>query len=127
MRWLADQNLDNAIVRGLLRRNVAFDIVHARDVGLSRASDADLLAWAAQEDRILLTHDVSTVPPAAYERVKAAKPMPGVFAIPEQAAIGAVSRLHRALPFVRLNGFGDSSKNTEQKRPSADRGIRQSH
>ena len=33
------------------------DIVRVQDVGLRTASDPDILAWAASEGRILLTHD----------------------------------------------------------------------
>ena len=32
MKWLADENLRNAIVRGLLRRTPGFDIVRVQDV-----------------------------------------------------------------------------------------------
>ena len=39
------------------------------------------LEWAAQEGRVLLTHDVSTITRYAYERVLADLPMPGVFEV----------------------------------------------
>ena len=61
LRFAADENFNNNIVRGLLRRNPDLDIVRVQDVGLSNADDATILEWAAQEGRILLTHDVSTV------------------------------------------------------------------
>ena len=45
MKWLADENPDNAIVRGLLRRSYGFDIARAQD-GVSAASvDEAGLAW----------------------------------------------------------------------------------
>jgi len=37
---------------------------------------------------VLLSHDVSTVPPAAYQRVADGKPMPGVFIVPDRMPIG---------------------------------------
>jgi hypothetical protein len=37
---------------------------------------------------VLLSHDVSTVPPAAYQRVVDGKPMPGVFIVPDRMPIG---------------------------------------
>ncbi len=61
MRWLADENLNKDIVRGLLRRKPDLDIVRVQDVGLSGVDDASLLAWAAAQDRMLITHDVSTM------------------------------------------------------------------
>jgi hypothetical protein len=36
------------------------------------------LGWCAEEERILLTHDVSTLIAVAYRRVANGLPMPGV-------------------------------------------------
>ena len=85
----ADENFNNDIVRGLLRRKPELDIVGVQDVGLSGADDPAILAWAAQQGRVLLTHDVSTITRHAYERVQAGKPMPGVFEVSRSLAIGA--------------------------------------
>jgi predicted nuclease of predicted toxin-antitoxin system len=62
----ADENFNNNIVRGLLRRKPDLDI---QDEGLSGADDQAVLEWAAQKGRILLTHDVSTITHYAYDRV----------------------------------------------------------
>jgi hypothetical protein len=87
----ADENFNNDIVRGVLRRNPRLDIVRIHDVGLSGAGDEAVLEWAAREGRVLLTHDVSTLTRHAYDRVKARLPMPGVFevsrAVPVATAI----------------------------------------
>ncbi len=53
LKFLADEDFNNRIVRGLLRRQPDLDIVRVQDVALRGASDAVVLAWAAQEDRIL--------------------------------------------------------------------------
>jgi hypothetical protein len=76
-----DENFNNDIVRGLLRRNPGLDIVRIQDVGLSGASDEVVLEWAAREGRVLLTRDVSTMTAYAYHRIKARLPMPGVFEV----------------------------------------------
>ena len=82
LRFLADENLNNDILRGLLRQNAALDIVRVQDIiGLSGADDPAVLAWAAREGRVLLTHDVTTLTDDAYRRVAAGQPMPGVFAV----------------------------------------------
>jgi hypothetical protein len=77
----ADENFNNDILRGLLRLNPALDIVRIQDMGLVGSPDLDVLEWAAQENRILLTHDLNTIPKFAYERVKAGKRMPGVITV----------------------------------------------
>ena len=77
----ADENFNNDIIRGLLRRKPDLDIVRIQDVGLSGADDPMVLEWVAQKGRILLTHDVSTITHYAYERVCAGKRMSGVFEV----------------------------------------------
>jgi hypothetical protein len=57
-------------------------------VGLLAANDPVILTWAAQAERILLTHDLATVPRFASERIAAGLPMPGVFLVPDTMPIG---------------------------------------
>lgn len=57
-------------------------------MGLSGADDRTILKWAAEEGRILLTHDVSTITKYAYERIEAGQAMPGVFEVKRTAPIG---------------------------------------
>ena len=84
----ADENFNNDIVRGLLRRNPGLDIVRIQEVGLSGADDNSVLDWAARQGRVLLTHDVTTLTRHAYERVKAGLPMPGVFEVSRTVPVG---------------------------------------
>jgi len=78
---VADENFNNDILRGLLRRNPSLDIVRIQDVGLTHATDPEVLEWAAQENRVLLTHDQNTVTKFAYQRVLEGKRMPGVIEV----------------------------------------------
>ena len=89
IRLAADENLDNDILRGICRRVPSLDVVRVQDVGLRGADDARILAWAAIEGRVLVTHDVSTVTPAARARVASGLPMPGVVQVVRTSAIGA--------------------------------------
>ena len=91
LRFATDENFDNNILRGLRSRQAAVDIVRAQDVaGLTGADDPTLLAWAATERRILLTHDAATMPDHAYARVAAGQPMSGVLLIGAGAAMGPI-------------------------------------
>jgi predicted nuclease of predicted toxin-antitoxin system len=90
IRFAADQNLNNNIVRGVRRRNPLIDIVRLEEAGLSRADDSAVLEWAAREKRILLTHDVTTITRYAMERLRAGQAMSGVFEISIAAAIREV-------------------------------------
>jgi predicted nuclease of predicted toxin-antitoxin system len=57
LRFLADEDFDRAIVRGVLRLRPNIDIVRVQDVGLRTKQDPIVLSWAAEQGRILLTHD----------------------------------------------------------------------
>jgi hypothetical protein len=86
----ADENLNYNIVRGLLRRKTDLNIVRIQDVGLSGKDDATVLEWAAQENRILLTHDVTTITKYAYDRINEGLPMLGVFEINMNSPLGDI-------------------------------------
>jgi hypothetical protein len=61
--------------------------VRVQDAGLAGRGDAEVLAWAAQEGRVLLTHDVTTMKRHVDERVAAGLSMPGVFEVSQQTPI----------------------------------------
>lgn len=81
IRFAADENLNDLIVRGLLRRRPDLDIVRIGDTEMREAGDPAVLEWAATEGRVVVTHDVTTMTKHAYERVQAGKRMAGVFEI----------------------------------------------
>ena len=88
LRFAVDEDFDNRIVRGLLRLLPTLDIVRAQDAGLIGKLDPAVLEWAAAENRVLLTHDGSTMTKHAYARIESGNPMPGVFEIGQEIPIG---------------------------------------
>lgn len=88
LKFLADENFNNQIVRGVLRQISNVDIVRIQDVGLSEADDPTVLEWAAQQGRVVLTHDVTTMTRFAYDRIQAGLPMPGVFEVSRRVPVG---------------------------------------
>jgi hypothetical protein len=84
---LADENFNNDIIRGIRRRSDDVDIVRVQDVDLGGADDPTVLEWAAQNQRVLLTHDVSTMTRFAYNRVREGRPMPGVFEVSRKVSL----------------------------------------
>ena len=87
-RFLADHNLDDAIVDGLLREEPSIRIVRARDLNLERATDPALLDYAATHGFVVVSHDVRTLIGFAADRIKAGEPMAGLVAIPKWLGIG---------------------------------------
>jgi hypothetical protein len=74
----------------LLRREPTLDLVRVQDVGLSGRDDPTILAWAATEKRLLLTHDRKSVPGIAVRRAKSGERMPGVVVVAARGSIQAV-------------------------------------
>lgn len=88
IRFLADEDLNWAIYDGLRRRLPELDIVRVQDTGLRTFRDQLVLEFAASEDRIVLSHDVSSMEGHAIERLRAGKTMPGLFLIHQDFPIG---------------------------------------
>lgn len=83
----ADENFNNDILRGLMRSKPDLDVVRVQDAGLSGADDRTVLEWAARQNRILLTHDVSTITYYANDRLREGKRMPGIFEVSRSVPI----------------------------------------
>ena len=88
LKLASDENFDGDILRGLYRRCPDLDIVRVQDIGLSATPDPEILAWAAAEGRILLTHDRDTMPYYVTQRVDAGHTTPGVFLVSDRMPIG---------------------------------------
>lgn len=111
LRLVADENFNNDIVRGLLRRKPDLDIVRVQDVGLSNTDDEIILEWIAEEGRVLLTHDVKTITKFAYQRLRQGKPMPGVFEVRRKTPLGEV--IEDILLLVEVSFEGEWDKQVQ--------------
>lgn len=88
LRLVVDQDFNERVLVGVSRRLPALDAVRVLDVGLSRATDPEVLAWAADEGRIVLSHDRRTMVRHAYERMARGLPLPGVVIVRQTMPIG---------------------------------------
>ena len=62
VRFQADADLNAEIVTGVRRREPNIDFQMADEINIRRLRDPEVLALAAQENRILVTHDRRTMP-----------------------------------------------------------------
>jgi hypothetical protein len=90
VRFLADENLNVAIVDGVRRHVPEADIITVQEAGLRGMPDERLLEWAAAENRAILTHDARTVPAAVYVGMESGLDFPGVFLIDNGLPVGVV-------------------------------------
>ncbi len=88
VRFLADADLNTAIVSGLLRREPSLDFLTARAAGLRGMNDPEVLELAAEQQRVLVSHDVGTMPAHFSTFRNARKHSPGVFLIPQSLDVG---------------------------------------
>ena len=90
LRLLIDQDLDHDILRGVIRRIPHLDVVTAFEIGMSRATDPELLTWAAQEKRVLITHDKTTMPVDAANLIRNGENMAGLIIVSRRLALHQV-------------------------------------
>jgi len=90
VRFLADADLNKAIVSGVLRREPSIDFLTAHTAGLRRMKDPEVLALAAGQQRVLVSHDVGTMPAHFRTFVTAEKRSAGVFLVPQSLDIGTI-------------------------------------
>lgn len=90
IRFLADADLNQAIVIGALGREAPLDFLTATEAGLEGRSDPDVLEFAASQDRILVSHDTSTMPVHFFDRLRSGRMSPGVFLVRQRASVGQV-------------------------------------
>jgi len=62
IRFQADADLRQAIVIGTIRRQPSLDFQSANEAGFEGIKDAEVLAIAARDARVLVTHDRKTMP-----------------------------------------------------------------
>lgn len=87
LRILADENFNERVANGL-KSSQQVQLLLAGEAGLLSTPDPIILVWGAANDYIVLTHDRSTMPSYAYERIAAGDLMSGLFVVPTLFPIG---------------------------------------
>jgi predicted nuclease of predicted toxin-antitoxin system len=86
VRFQADADLNTEIVAGVLRREPSIDFQTADEADLRRLPDSEVLALAAEENRILVTHDRRTMPRHFADFI-IHHSSPGVFIIAQSVSV----------------------------------------
>src|ERR1017187_5106555 len=90
IRFLADADLNEGIVAGCLRREPTMDFLSANDANLEGVPDPTVLALAAEQDRILVSHDFQTMARHFGEFLAAGGSSPGAFLVKQSFPVGEV-------------------------------------
>jgi len=78
-RFLADADLNTAIISGVLRREPTIDFLGAQAAGLRKMKDSEVLELAGAQQRVLISHDVGTMPAHFRAFTSAGKRYAGIF------------------------------------------------
>lgn len=90
IRFQADADLSHDIVLAVRRREPTIDFASALEGGIVGLRDPEVLEIAAQQQRILITHDRRTIPGHFRDLLDAGKSSPGVFIVSQFESIAAV-------------------------------------
>ena len=88
VRYLFDENCNARILRGVCRRAPGLHVVTAQDAALGSGTDLAILAFAAEEGLIVVSHDVRTMTAHAATQLQAQQPMAGLILIPQAYPVG---------------------------------------
>jgi predicted nuclease of predicted toxin-antitoxin system len=86
LRFQADADLNQIILHAVVRRAPALDFQTAAAAGLAGVRDPEVLALAARDGRVLVTHDQKTMP-SHFAAFVATTTSPGVLIIPQRLPI----------------------------------------
>jgi Domain of unknown function (DUF5615) len=89
-RFLADQDFNDHIVRGVQRREPAVEFLRARELGIEERSDTEVLAHAAAGSWIVVSHDVNTMTAAANARLATGQPLAGLLLVHQRDPIAPI-------------------------------------
>jgi len=85
--YQADNDLRKAIVRGAVRRESRMNFRSAQAARLDGVSDPEVLAVAAEEGRILVSHDFQTMP-RHFRQFTEGRRSPGVLLVRQDLPVG---------------------------------------
>lgn len=85
-RFQADADLNQIILLATIRREPAIDFQTAMTAGLPGVADPKVLARAATDGRVLVTHDRKTMPRHFSEFI-ARETSPGLLVIPQSLSV----------------------------------------
>lgn len=108
VRFLADENFDADIIRGLLRRHPSLVCLTVDSCGLRSQPDPIILRYATENGLILLTHDVSTMPGHFSDLLTEDIDSPGVILIHPKTSL---SDAIEALSLIWQAGTSDDWRN----------------
>ncbi len=86
LRFQADADFNESIVRGVLRRDPAINFQTAMAAGLRGLPDTEVLTNATRESRVLMSHDRKTMPRAFGDFIRT-RSSPGLILVSQKTDV----------------------------------------
>jgi hypothetical protein len=109
VRFLADADLNKAILNGVIRRESTVDFLTAQAARLRGMGDPEVLALAAAQHRVLVSHDVGSMPLHFGAFKRSGKRSPGVFLIPQSLDVVPQSTNSSSSGKLRMQRIGKTA------------------
>jgi hypothetical protein len=90
VRFQADADLNQNIVKATLRLEPSIDFQTASSSGLAGLSDLDVLRLAAEQSRILVSHDRKTMPRHFGQFIQS-EASPGILIVSQKESVSQVA------------------------------------
>jgi predicted nuclease of predicted toxin-antitoxin system len=88
LRLVSDADVHGDIIRGLRQQRPDLDLVRVQEVLVEGTPDPEILAWAANQNRVLITNDRNTMISFARRRVAANESVAGLIVTTNDQSIG---------------------------------------
>lgn len=85
---LADEDFKRQIVFGIRLRDPSIDIQTIQELGLAGSSDDFVVEWAAKHNRVIVSHDCSTMTDSAITRMQQGLAFRGLIIVHQDFPIG---------------------------------------
>jgi predicted nuclease of predicted toxin-antitoxin system len=106
MRFLVDEMFGSEASSRL--RDAGHDAIHVDELGLAGAEDREVLARAADEDRVVVTENAADFVPLLDARIAAGLTVPPVVIALKRSLPSGAAAMHRALA-KRLAAWADQN------------------
>lgn len=87
VRFQADEDLETQIIKGLRRRQPLLEIETIPSAGLRGKPDSAILAFCAEQERVLVSHDLKTMPTQLAAFLADGQHSSGLILIPRTVSI----------------------------------------
>lgn len=109
LRLFFDHDINYDIIKGLIKKIPNLDFTTPNKLGNSDETDENHLAWAWENKRVIVSHDVNTMTDAAKQRLKNGESIFGLILVSQSMPIGdVINELELIIQISEENDFENS-------------------